>query len=48
MNFFDSYIAGISHIEGVEELYEYLMVDNIANFNSGTDHPYDAQVNKKC
>lgn len=41
---FDTYIAGTSHIDGIEELYEYLMVGNILNFYREPDNPYDAQA----
>lgn len=41
---FDTYIAGTSHIEGLEELYAYLMVGNLLNFYREPDNPYDAQA----
>lgn len=41
---FDTYIAGTSHIEGIEELYEYLKVGHLLNFYREPDNPYDAQA----
>lgn len=41
---FDTYIAGTSHIEGLEELYAYLMVGSLLNFYREPDNPYDAQA----
>ena len=41
---FDTYIAGTTHIEGIEELALYLNIDDKLDFFREPDNPYDAQA----
>lgn len=41
---FDTYIAGTTHIEGIEELALYLNVDDKLDFFREPDNPYDEQA----
>ena len=41
---FDTYIAGTTHIEGIEELAVYLNVDDKLDFFREPDNPYDEQA----
>ncbi|MEG2199343.1 MAG: HIRAN domain-containing protein [Anaerovorax sp.] len=41
---FDTYIAGTSHIEGIEELEPYLSVEDKLDFFREPDNPHDAQA----
>lgn len=41
---FDTYIAGTSHIEGIEELQQYLNVDDKLDFFREPDNKYDGQA----
>lgn len=41
---FDTYIAGTTHVEGIEELALYLNVDDKLDFFREPDNPYDEQA----
>ncbi len=41
---FDTYIAGTTHIEGIEELALYLNIDDKLDFFREPDNPYDEQA----
>ena len=41
---FDTYVAGTSHIEGIDELEPHLQVDDRLDFFRETDNPYDKQA----
>lgn len=41
---FDSYVAGTSHIEGIEELEPYLNIDDKLDFFREPDNLYDPQA----
>ena len=41
---FDSYVAGTSHIEGIEELEPYLNIDDKLDFFREPDNVYDPQA----
>ena len=41
---FDTYVAGTSHIEGIEELEPYLKPDDRLEFFREPGNPYDAQA----
>lgn len=41
---FDTFVAGTTHIEGIEELAKYLNVDDRLNFLREPDNPYDPKA----
>lgn len=41
---FDTFVAGTTHIEGIEELVKYLNVDDRLNFLREPDNPYDPKA----
>ena len=41
---FDTYIAGTTHIEGIEELAEHLNIDDRLDFFRELDNPYDKKA----
>lgn len=41
---FDTYVAGTSHIEGIEELEPHLNVEDKLEFYREPDNPYDKQA----
>ncbi len=41
---FDTYVAGTTHIEGIEELAEHLNVDDSLDFFREPDNPYDKKA----
>ena len=41
---FDTYVAGTSHIEGIDELEPHLQIDDRLDFFRETDNPYDKQA----
>lgn len=41
---FDTYVAGTSHVEGIEEMEPYLNVDDKLDFFREPDNPYDKQA----
>lgn len=41
---FDTYVAGTTHIEGIEELAEHLNVDDRLDFFREPDNPYDKKA----
>ena len=41
---FDTYVAGTTHIEGIEELAEHLNVDDRLDFFREPDNPYDPKA----
>ncbi len=41
---FDTYVAGTTHIEGIEELAEHLNVDDRLDFFREPDNPYDRKA----
>ena len=41
---FDTFVAGTTHIEGIEELAKYLNVDDRLNFLREPDNPYDSKA----
>lgn len=41
---FDTYIAGTTHIEGIEELEPYLNIDDKLNFFREPDNRYDKEA----
>lgn len=41
---FDTYVAGTTHVEGIEELEPYLNVDDKLDFFREPDNPYDKQA----
>ncbi len=41
---FDTHVAGTTHVEGVEELAEYLCLEDRLDFFREPDNPYDRQA----
>lgn len=41
---FDTYVAGTSHVAGIEELEPYLNLNDKLDFFREPDNPYDAQA----
>lgn len=41
---FDTYVAGTTHIEGIEELAEHLNIDDRLDFFREPDNPYDKKA----
>lgn len=41
---FDTYVAGISHVEGIEELEPHLQIGDRLAFFREPENPYDAQA----
>lgn len=41
---FDTYVAGTTHIEGIEELEPYLNIDDRLEFLREPDNPYDSRA----
>lgn len=41
---FDTYVAGTTHIEGIEELEPYLSIDDKLNFFREPDNHYDKEA----
>ncbi len=41
---FDTHVAGTSHIEGINELYEFLQLDEKLNFFREPNNQYDSQA----
>lgn len=41
---FDTYVAGTTHIQGIEELEPYLKIDDRLDFFREPDNPYDPQA----
>ena len=41
---FDTYVAGTTHIEGIEELAEHLNVEDRLDFFREPDNPYDSKA----
>lgn len=41
---FDTYVAGTTHIEGIEELVEHLNIDDRLDFFREPDNPYDKKA----
>ena len=41
---FDTFVAGTTHIEGIEELAKYLNVDDRLNFLREPDNQYDSKA----
>lgn len=41
---FDTYVAGTTHVEGIEELAEHLNVDDRLDFFREPDNPYDPKA----
>lgn len=41
---FDTYVAGTSHVEGIEELEPYLNIEDQLDFFREPDNPYDNQA----
>lgn len=41
---FDTYVAGTSHVEGIEELEPHLLIDDKLNFFREPDNKYDKQA----
>lgn len=41
---FDTYVAGTTHIEGIEELEPYLNIDDRLEFLREPDNPYDSRT----
>ena len=41
---FDTYVAGTTHIEGIEELAEHLNIDDRLDFYREPDNPYDKKA----
>ena len=41
---FDTYVAGTTHIEGIQELAEYLSIDDRLDFFREPDNPYDPKA----
>jgi hypothetical protein len=41
---FDTYVAGTSHVEGIEEIEPYLNIDDKLDFFREPDNPYDAKA----
>ncbi len=43
---FDTYVAGTSHVEGIEELEPHLQIGDRMAFFREPENPYDAQANR--
>lgn len=41
---FDTYVAGTTHVEGIEELAEHLNIDDRLDFFREPDNPYDKKA----
>lgn len=41
---FDTYVAGTTHIEGIEELEQYLNIEDKLDFFREPDNKYDEQA----
>lgn len=41
---FDTYVAGTTHVDGIEELEQYLNVEDKLDFFREPDNPYDKQA----
>jgi len=41
---FDTFVAGTSHVEGIEELEQYLKIEDKLNFFREPDNQYDNQA----
>ncbi|MGV2876271.1 HIRAN domain-containing protein [Macrococcus capreoli] len=41
---FDTYIAGTSYVDGMEELYPYIQIGERLNFYREPDNPYDSKA----
>ncbi len=41
---FDTYVAGTSHIDGIEELAEYMKIDDKLDFFREPDNPFDSKA----